>query len=419
MWTEVALGSLVALQRGTTYKSAQLHQPGPVLLGLASIARDGGFRRDALKTYGGDSPEKLLVHPGQIFLSLKDVTQSGDLLGSVARVPLDGEVGRLTQDTVRLDVTSDEVDPDFLYLSLLTPTYRAYCRGHATGTTNLGLPREDFLAYPVPLPSLPEQGRIAAVVAGLDDLIEADRSLIETLDLRGRDLCAALTADGEWSTVGDVCSLIETGKRPRGGVAGIVQGTPSVGAESIAGLGRWNFAKTKYVPHDFAAAMRQGRVVGGDVLVYKDGGKPGDFRPKVSMAGQGFPFDDFVINEHVYRVRVGGSLSQGFLYFWLQQSETLADMRTRGTGAAIPGLNRTAFNAVPVRLPSAVALGPAMATLDAMAQAALSLAAEASDLTRTRDELLPLLMSGRIRVAEAEEAARTVVDATARLPEVS
>ena len=34
------LGDVVTLQRGTTYKSALLGQPGPVLLGLASIQRN-------------------------------------------------------------------------------------------------------------------------------------------------------------------------------------------------------------------------------------------------------------------------------------------------------------------------------------------------------------------------------------------
>ena len=49
------LGDYVALQRGNTYKSSLLGLPGPVLLGLASIARNGGFKSDNLKTYGGHS----------------------------------------------------------------------------------------------------------------------------------------------------------------------------------------------------------------------------------------------------------------------------------------------------------------------------------------------------------------------------
>ncbi len=145
-----ALGDYVSLQRGTTYKSALLDRPGPLLLGLASIARNGGFRRDGLRTYGGESPEKLLLRPGSLYVSLKDVTQSADLLGAVARVPRDVPLGRLTQDSVRLDVDGDALFLDYLYWLLRTPHYRSYCRARATGTTNLGLPRIDFLSYEVP-----------------------------------------------------------------------------------------------------------------------------------------------------------------------------------------------------------------------------------------------------------------------------
>lgn len=151
-WREEPLGAHVTLQRGNTYKSALLGEPGPYLLGLASIARDGGFRRDKLRTYGGESPPKLLVQPGELYLSLKDVTQSGDLLGAVARLPRELSVGRLTQDTVKLSLTSNAFDLAYLYNRLLTVEYRAYCRSRAIGTTNLSLSRDDFLAYPIVIP---------------------------------------------------------------------------------------------------------------------------------------------------------------------------------------------------------------------------------------------------------------------------
>jgi type I restriction enzyme S subunit len=66
------LGEVVSLVRGTTYKSALLGQPGPVLLGLGTIQRNGGFRDDSLKTYGGESAAKQLLVPGDLYVSLKD-----------------------------------------------------------------------------------------------------------------------------------------------------------------------------------------------------------------------------------------------------------------------------------------------------------------------------------------------------------
>lgn len=183
----LALGDYFTLQRGTTYKSRLLGQPGPALLGLATIQRNGGFRADSLQTYGGDSPAKLLVHPGELYLSLKDVTQSADLLGAVARLPDDHLPGRLTQDTVKLEPIGPDVPLDYLYWLLRTPQYRAYCRSHATGTTNLGLACGDFLAFPAPEPAT-AQLTIVAVLGALDRKIDLNRKVTETLEAIARAL---------------------------------------------------------------------------------------------------------------------------------------------------------------------------------------------------------------------------------------
>ena len=178
------LGDLVSLVRGTTYQSRLLDQPGPVLLGLASILPNGGFRRGSLRTYAGDSPEKLLMRPGDLYVSLKDVTQSGDLLGSVARVPIDILLGRLTQDTAKLVLRQGSPPAAYIYWLLRTPDYRDYCRERAIGTTNLSLSREDFFAFPVAPPN-PERLALIALLEGVENKIELTQRSNRTLgDLR-------------------------------------------------------------------------------------------------------------------------------------------------------------------------------------------------------------------------------------------
>ena len=151
-WRLTAVGRHVSLQRGKTYKSKLLGEPGPYLLGLASIQREGGFRRDKLRTYGGDSDERLILGPGDVYVSLKDVTQAGYLLGAVARVPPDVEAGRVTQDTVKLCREDGALPLEFLYRVFRTDHYRWFCRSRAIGTTNLSLARDDFLSYLVVTP---------------------------------------------------------------------------------------------------------------------------------------------------------------------------------------------------------------------------------------------------------------------------
>lgn len=151
--------------------------------------------------------------------------------------------------------------------------------------------------------------------------------------------------------LGEVIDVLETGSRPAGGVKEISAGVPSIGAESIVGLGKFDYSKTKFVPPSFFTKMRRGHIRDMDVLIYKDGGRPGQFEPHISIFGSGFPFDEAAINEHVYRARVKPPLTQSFLYFWLTTPLIMEEMRRRGTGVAIPGLNSTAVRELPIIVP--------------------------------------------------------------------
>ena len=76
---------------------------------------------------------------------------------------------------------------DYIYWLLRTPECRDYCRAHATGTTNLGLSRADFLAFPVP-PATPERLRLVDVLTTLDDKIELNRRMNATLEAMAQAL---------------------------------------------------------------------------------------------------------------------------------------------------------------------------------------------------------------------------------------
>ncbi|GBF59254.1 hypothetical protein PbB2_02946 [Candidatus Phycosocius bacilliformis] len=437
-----ALRDYVDLQRGNTYKGTLLGLPGPKLLGLGSIQRNGGFKGGSLKSYGGESDARILLRPGDVYVSLKDVTQSADLLGAVARVPHEVEQGRLTQDTVKLEF-KDGAPISLIYWVLRSPEYRGFCRSFATGTTNLGLPREDFLAYLIPDPT-PARLQMVAVLDALEDKIEVNRRMNETLEAMARAIFkdwfvdfgptrakmegrAPYLAPDIWSLFPDrlddegkpegwvvtqldkLLSVLETGGRPKGGVSSYRYGVPSVGAESITRLGEFDFGKTKYVPEEFFNSMKKGHVQSRDVLLYKDGGKPGLFEPHVTLFGDDFPFPRFAINEHVYRIRVQEDFGQNCLYFWLSTEAAKAEMRIKGTGVAIPGLNSTQVRSLSVIIPSDGLAKRLDRILEPFVTRVLANCNEARTLATTRDFLLPKLMSGEVRVKDAEAMAEEVL----------
>ncbi len=372
----VPLGDLVSVTRGTTYKSALLNQPGPVLLGLASIARNGGFRTDNLKTYGGECPEKLLVRPGDLFASLKDVTQSAQLLGSVARLPLNAPVGRLTQDTVRLDVVSDGVDPAYLYLSLLTPEYRQYCRGHATGTTNLGLPREDFLAYTVLLPPLSEQRRIAGVLGALDDLIDTNRRLAVDISLVQLARFKLTWGGATRSRLNEVATITMGQSPPGKSYNEDGDGTPFYQGTRDFG---WRYPSRRVWT---TQPTRLAHV--RDVLV----------AVRAPVGELNLASETTALGRGVAGLRASGR--QGTLFQALQADPRLWDIH-QGTGTVFAAINKADMAALAVPWVDDGALEESLSEMDA---AIANLEREVVDLTRARDELLPLLVSGRVRVED-------------------
>ena len=149
--------------------------------------------------------------------------------------------------------------------------------------------------------------------------------------------------------------------------------------------------------------MTRGRLESGDVLLYKDGGTPGNFIPHVSMTLNGFPFEEAVINEHVFRLRVNAPYSQAFLYFWMRTPRMDYEMRLRGTGAAIPGLNSSNVKELPIPVLDEQRLESMNNSLNAAVEMIHNRALESRNLEILRDTLLPALLSGRIRVPAAAE----------------
>lgn len=340
-----------------------------------------------------------------------------------------------------------KVDRLFLYYALLPRRPELFRLGSGGSRTPI-LNKSQFERFPIKLPPIQDQRAVAAVLGVLDDRIELDRRMNETLEAiaraifkswfvdfdpvrakaAGREptgmsatLATFFPSSFELSALGNiplgwradtleaVLSVLETGARPQGGVSGYTKGIPSIGAESVVGLAKFDYSKTKYVPIEFYDSMTRGRLGRRDVLLYKDGGRPGEFEPHVALLGDGFPFDKACINEHVYRLGAKPEYSDPFLYFWLTSEPVMEEMRRKGTGVAIPGLNSTAVRSLQVLVPDYDVIKVFDRTVEPLVAQALLNAKESCTLASLRDALLPKLMSGEIKVKQAEKAVEAVV----------
>ena len=75
-----------------------------------------------------------------------------------------------------------EIDGTYLYYALSTKDAQRQFHAYSNGITRFGLRKYDIGQVEIPLPSLPEQRVIARILSSLDEKIESNRSIDQTLE---------------------------------------------------------------------------------------------------------------------------------------------------------------------------------------------------------------------------------------------
>lgn len=271
----------------------------------------------------------------------------------------------------------------------------------------------------VGVPSIEDQRRIASILSSLDAQIENNNRINANLEAQAQALFKSWFVDFEpfaadefidseigeipssltLDTIANIPHSLETGRRPKGGVGEIKEGVPSVGAEHVKGLGAYDFSKTKFIPFDFAQKVKSGIVKGYELLIYKDGGKPGYFIPNFSIFGEGYPFDYCILNEHVFKLDFEGNRAyNAFAYFYFHTDYVMNYLNAEGGKAAIPGINQQAVNSLWIFSPDNPKVKEFGDIVLPMVTKILQNLSENKRLAALRDTLLPKLMKGEIEL---------------------
>lgn len=348
------------------------------------------------------------------------VTISGNV-GQISYIPSDSKYDEYLvsqrQFRVTFDTTKVYVPYLIYYFHTKEGQHKILSFANQTGVPALAQPLKNFKNINILLPDLQVQKSIVSILEKLDDKIELNQRINENLEQQAQALFKSWFVDFEpfkngkfidselgripeeliIRNIGNIPHTIESGRRPKGGA--VSKGIPSIGAENIKGLGIYDYSKTKYIPEDFAATTNRGEIKGYELLIYKDGGKPGYFIPNYTIFGDGFPFDVMFINEHVFRLDLMSNEYNIFAYFYMQTPYIMNQLNSIGGKAAIPGINTKDLESLPIFTDDNKKVQEFGRIALPMITTILRNCRENARLAQLRDTLLPKLMSGKIDIS--------------------
>ena len=189
--TRVLLGDVVEIAKGISYRSSEYSdsENGIAFVNLKSVARGGGYNPDGIKYYVGQIKPSQYVKSGDILIANTDLTHNREIIGSPIIMPDMGRSACFSLDLSKIIVTdTDMVYPRYLFYYLKSPIVREYMLAHSNGSTVMHLSVKAVPNMEINLPPLDQQKKIVNILGSLDEKIELNRRMNETLERLGQAL---------------------------------------------------------------------------------------------------------------------------------------------------------------------------------------------------------------------------------------
>ena len=189
-WRTVKLGDVCTkIGSGATPRGGKdvYLQDGPYALIRSQNVYNDGFHREGLAFVGEHHANELRnveVSEGDVLLNI-----TGDSVARVCQVVPDVLPARVNQHVAIIRPDSDNLDLGYLRYYLVSPEMQTLLLSWAgSGGTRNALTKAMIESLEIPLPPLSEQRVIAHILGTLDDKIELNRRMNETLEAMARAL---------------------------------------------------------------------------------------------------------------------------------------------------------------------------------------------------------------------------------------
>lgn len=347
-------------------------------------------------------------------------------LGEVAQLDEETATFAIAQRVVVLRGKPGVLDSTFLKFLLISPAQQAILSSFATGTTVEGISQKSLRSLPIQLPPFAEQRAIAEALGTLDAKLELIRRMNNTLEATAQTIFtdwlvdfgptrakmegrAPYLAPDIWSVFPD---RLDGEDRPAGWRSGTLDELMKIGPSEPMRKGQ----PAPYL--DMAALPTEGptselpilreyssgtRFRNGDALLARitpclENGKTA-FVQNLAADVVGWGSTEFIV------MRAIPPVPNAVSYLLARQSAFRRHAIQRMTGTSgRQRVNADAICAYPITVPSDTQIWKALGSILTPIFAKIAANAdETRTLSATRDILLPKLMSGEIRVKDAEK----------------
>lgn len=159
-WEVKQLKGNVKFEKGISYTSKEIeNNDGIPMINLSSITVDRKYR-SKLKFYSGKNINKK-VSFGDMLIACIDLTRNADIIGSPIYVPKEYEEYVFSMDLAKIEIITDKLKQNYLYMSLMTDYYHNFIKWYASGTNVLHLDLKGIEYYPLLFPNIDIQKKFA------------------------------------------------------------------------------------------------------------------------------------------------------------------------------------------------------------------------------------------------------------------
>jgi type I restriction enzyme S subunit len=430
-WQEVELQEIADFQNGYAFKSDEYVsglEDSKEVLRMGYIKRGGGFKEDEKPVFAPKSSKgserRYELDEGDIVIAMTDMKDRVAILGNCARIPcsnrfvLNQRVGRIRSKN------EDIANQRFLYYYMNSSSQVHRLRSLANRGVQVNLTTASIIESPISLPRVKEQQILAHILGTLDDKIELNRKTNETLEAMAKALFKSwfvdfdpVRAKAEGRPTGlpaEISDLFpdsfedsDLGEIPRGWK---VKSLDEV-AHFLNGL-----ALQKFPPEDGAATLpvikiaqlKKGDSTGADRCstavpsdyVVRDGDML--FSWSGSLAVDIWCGGDGALNQHLFKV-TSKTYGKWFFYQWVNHHLPVFQEIAQGKATTMGHIQRRHLSEAKVLIPPPSLLAAMDSAFTALLDRAFGLRRQAKDLGSTRDALLPKLISGELRIPDAEK----------------